>query len=217
MEASCLLPLSLNSDSPKTACFGRMLCSIALYCDCRWPTPQPPSSCQLGIIAKLVYVSFCLIMSSLLCIEPTLHGTPCTRIRAADEQGVLREIISPANSASVIRVWMISDGDQGWMRSPVAPSFWVREMDDMGNHSLLYLLSISFLQLWLLTFIVPELIVGSHFSKEKSGEECSVHRALWLFHTHPASTLKHRESLSEPFRNETSFVSDATNFYIIFF
>lgn len=162
--------------------------------------------------------SLCLFLSLFPCCLFSALNQQCVELlapgwEAPDGQGLLRKITSPSNSASAIWVWMISDGDQGWIRSPVAPSFWVWEMDDTGNHSLLYLLSISFLQLWLLTFIVPELIVGSHFSKEKSGEESSVQRALWLFHTHPTPALKHRESEYQwALRNETSFVSEATDF-----
>ena len=65
--------------------------------------------------------SVSLPVSSLPCVGTTLHGAllaPCTG--AADGQGLLREIRSPASSASAVRVWASSAGDQGWIRSPLA-------------------------------------------------------------------------------------------------
>lgn len=168
--------------------------NIALYCDYTWIPPIPKfmstSNCK---------ASLCLILSLLPCRLFSALSQPCMELMHQnqrlhlDGQGLLKEITSPASSASAFWVWVISDGDQGWIRSPVAPSFWVREMDDMGSHSLLYLLSISFLQPWLLTFIVLELIVASHFSKEKSGEECSVQVRGFITHTHPTAPWKRRQ------------------------
>ena len=91
----------------KTARFGSMPSDIVLYRDYRPPPPQPPSSCQPGETAELVYVSFSpspCIISSLPSVSQHFVGRLVPHKEAADGQGLLKEITSPADSSSAIRI-----------------------------------------------------------------------------------------------------------------